>query len=75
AACSHDGDCVVSNFGGCCTSCQATAYAATKHGVDQRNRMCAVVDCAFNRTRCEPVIDASLYRAVCRAHKCAGIKR
>ena len=74
-ACSRDGDCVVSNFGGCCTSCQSSAYATTKHNLDQRHRMCAVVDCALDRTICEPVIDAALYRAACRAGTCAGVKR
>lgn len=75
-ACSRDADCVVSNFGGCCSSCQSTAYATTKRELDARNRRCAIVDCAMDRReRCEPVVDASLYRAVCRAGTCAGVKR
>ncbi|HEY2364828.1 MAG TPA: hypothetical protein VGH87_00535 [Polyangiaceae bacterium] len=75
-ACARDGDCVVSNFGACCSSCQSSAHATSKRAMDARQRRCAIVDCAMDEhERCEPVVDASLYRAVCRAGTCAGVKR
>jgi len=76
-ACARDGDCVVSNFGSCCSSCQSSAYATNMRSLQARNHRCAIVDCAMDnrRERCEPIVDASLYRAVCRAGTCAGVKR
>jgi hypothetical protein len=75
-ACTRDGDCVVSNWGNCCSSCQASAYATSKSALEGRNRRCAIVDCAIDQLeRCEPIVNASLYRAVCRASTCAGVKR
>jgi len=75
-ACSRDGDCVISNFGSCCSSCGASAYATSKRDLEARNRRCTIVDCAMDgRERCDPTIPASLYRAVCRSGSCAGVKR
>jgi len=76
-ACARDGDCVVSNFGSCCSSCQSSAYATNMRSLQARNHRCAIVDCAMDnrRERCEPIVDASLYRAVCRGGTCGGVKR
>jgi hypothetical protein len=74
--CTRDADCVVSNFGSCCSSCQSSAYATSKRAIDARNHRCAIVDCAMDQLeRCAPIVDAALYRAVCRAGTCAGVKR
>jgi hypothetical protein len=77
AACTRDSDCTVSNFGGCCSTCQATAYAASNRELEGRNRVCAVVDCAMDHhiERCPPIAPAASYRATCRAGTCAGVKR
>jgi hypothetical protein len=76
AGCSRDGDCTVSNFAGCCSACQASAYATSNRELTARNRVCAIVDCTVDgRFKCEPIVDASLYRATCRAGTCAGVKR
>jgi len=76
AACTRDADCTVSNFGSCCSSCGSSAYATSTKDLAARNRICSVVDCAMDqRESCPPSVPASLYRAVCRAGTCAGVKR
>lgn len=75
-ACTRDGDCAVSSFAGCCAGCQHSAYATSKRDLARREQVCAVVDCAMNgEPRCPPIVDPALYRAVCRAGTCAGVKR
>ncbi len=74
-ACANDGDCLVSNWPGCCSSCPANAYATSQKQFEARNRVCAAVDCAMPTRMCSPAVDASLYRATCRAGTCAGVKK
>jgi hypothetical protein len=75
AACTTDADCLVTNTPSCCAGCQANAYATSQRETQNRRQRCAIVDCSMDRsTPCAEVVDAALYRATCRAHKCAGIK-
>jgi hypothetical protein len=76
ASCSKDADCMVTNFGGCCASCSDTAHAMSTRDYQTQMHRCAILDCtAGEREVCPPIVSAELYRAVCRAGTCAGIKR
>lgn len=76
AACATDAECIVTNTPWCCERCQADAYATSQRESAAARQRCAIVDCSMDRSEaCARFVDASLYRAVCRAHKCAGIKR
>ena len=75
-ACSKDADCLVTNTPTCCTTCQASAYVISTTDFARRNHLCATVDCSVDRSEpCDPIVDASRYRAVCHAGTCAGVRR
>jgi len=74
-ACGSDADCVVTNFGGCCSNCGSSPYVRAKHEAEAAQHRCWTVDCAVNdRERCEPTEPASYYRAVCRDGACDGVR-
>jgi hypothetical protein len=76
AACATDAECIVTNTPWCCERCQADAYVTSQRESAAARERCAIVDCSMDRSEmCARFAPAALYRAVCRAHKCAGIKR
>jgi len=81
-ACANDGDCVVTNFAGCCACPQCSSeppYAISQLALQRDQSRCARVDCNMDQCNvggmCPPGEPADHFVARCRDRRCVAERR
>ncbi len=77
-SCHDDGDCTVTDFGGCCACCKAEPRALPVVELQRQQQLCAAASCAA----CDPNIQcpsvtkrAADFVAKCKDGTCAAVPR
>jgi len=78
ASCASDGDCVVTDFAGCCACCKAEPRALPRIEAERQQHACASASCTACDERIEcPKVTGRLagFVARCKDGTCAAVPR